>query len=56
MPFRLPATLVKRLDRYAERLRASQPGLRVTRGDVVRMLLTHALDASEGKGGGDGEA
>jgi hypothetical protein len=55
-PFRLPAALVKRLDRHAERLRANQPGLRVTRGDVVRMLLMQALDAAERKEGSHGEA
>lgn len=55
-PFRLPGTLIKRLDRHAERLMSAHAGLRVTRGDVVRMLLTQALDAAERKEDGHGEA
>jgi len=47
VPFRLPASLVKRLDRHAARLRREQPGVEVTRADVVRLLLTRALDAAE---------
>ena len=47
VPFRLPAELVRRLDRYAERLRKEQPGLRATRTDAVRVLLTEALDRKE---------
>lgn len=45
--FRLPATLLERLDRHAERLRVVHPGMTVTRADVVRMLLTRALDELE---------
>jgi hypothetical protein len=55
-PFRLPIALIKRLDRHADRLMAAHAGLRVTRGDVVRMLLTQALDTVEGKERGHGEA
>lgn len=53
VPFRLPDQLVRRLDRHAERLRAEQPGMRVTRADVVRVLLERGLDAAE-KGGRHG--
>jgi hypothetical protein len=42
--FRLPEALVNRVEDCAEGLRAS--GLDVTRTDVVRMLLKHALDAT----------
>lgn len=52
VPFRLPGPLVKRLDRHAERLRRETPGLRVTRADVVRLLLERGLEAAELKEGG----
>lgn len=47
IPFRIPAALVKRLDRYAARLRQDQPGLHATRADALRMLLTEMLDQKE---------
>lgn len=50
IPFRLPAALVRRLDRHAERLAKAQPGLRITRADVVRMLLERGLSAAEKAG------
>lgn len=45
--FRLPTLLLERLDRYAERLRLEQPGLTISRADVVRLLLTRGLDQLE---------
>jgi hypothetical protein len=45
--FRLPETLIERVERCADELRAS--GLDVTRADVVRLLLNHALDATNSK-------
>ena len=42
--FRLPIELVERLDAYAEQLRKEQPGMTIRRADVVRLLLTRALD------------
>lgn len=51
IPFRLPAALVRRLDRHAARLRQEQPGLRVTRADALRLLLTEALDREEARRG-----
>ena len=45
--FRLPSVLVDRLDAYAERLRQENPGIRVSRADAVRLLLTRALEAVE---------
>ena len=41
---RLPAALVARVDRFAERLRAELPGTRFARSEAVRVLLTRALD------------
>lgn len=43
--FRLPKKLVARLDEYATKLANEQPGMTVTRTDVVRVLLTRGLDA-----------
>ena len=40
--FRLPDKLVARIDECLERIRGS--GLTVSRTDVVRMLIKHALD------------
>jgi len=46
LAFRLPPELVARLDAYVDKLTAQNPpGLRVTRGDAARILLTKALDA-----------
>ena len=43
--FRFPDDLIGRVDAYAKRLEAEQPGISVTRADAVRALLTRALDA-----------
>lgn len=51
IPFRLPADLVKRLDRHAERMQAEKPGLQVTRADALRVLITQALDREEARDG-----
>jgi predicted DNA-binding protein len=45
--FRLPDSLIARLDRHAERLSKEHPGLEFTRVDAVRTLLTVALDEVE---------
>jgi hypothetical protein len=44
---RVPHALMERIDAYVERVRATQPGLRLSRSDGVRMLLSLALDADE---------
>lgn len=44
---RLPGALLNRLDPYAERLRDDMPGPSWKRSDVVRLLLTRALEAAE---------
>lgn len=46
---RLPSALVERLDAHAERLREEQPGPAWTRSDVLRLLVSRALDAVEPK-------
>lgn len=48
--FRLSDALVERLDAYVEQMRATAPGMDVTRADAVRVLLTLALDAEGVKG------
>ncbi len=45
--FRLPEVLVERVEQCATELRDA--GLDVTRADVVRLLLKHALDATQCK-------
>lgn len=45
--FRLPFELVTRVEACTEELRDS--GLEVTRADVVRLLLKHALDTTHCK-------
>jgi hypothetical protein len=49
--FRLPQTMVERLDAHAGRLRGVQPGVRVSRTDVVRLLLLRALEVVEAERG-----
>lgn len=43
--FRLPDVLVERVEACTEAIRSR--GLDVTRADVVRLLLTHALDTTD---------
>jgi hypothetical protein len=43
--FRLPDDLVQRVEACAQEIRSN--GLEVTRADVVRLLLNHALDATK---------
>lgn len=43
--FRLPEELVERVETCVQAIRAN--GLEVTRADVVRLLLNHALDATK---------
>ena len=51
--FRLEASLLKRLDKYAEKM-ASETGLPVSRADLVRILLIRGLDAADGQDVGRG--
>ncbi len=45
--FRLPDSLVARLDRHVARMTKEHPGLDFSRADAVRSLLTRALDQIE---------
>ena len=45
--FRLPESLVHRLDNYLDVMKDKNPGLNLTRADVVRMLLFEALEERE---------
>ena len=45
--FRLPRSLVERIDAHAERLSQKLRGMVVHRGDAVKVLLTDALDRAE---------
>ena len=45
--FRLPEGLVERVEQCTTELQTA--GLEVTRADVVRLLLNHALDATQCK-------
>lgn len=45
--FRLPRSMLERLDHYVTKLRKKQRGVRVTRADAVRVLLSRALDDAE---------
>ncbi|MDQ3298953.1 MAG: ribbon-helix-helix domain-containing protein [Myxococcota bacterium] len=47
--FRLPDSLIERLDRHVKRMDAENPGLEFNRADAVRSLLTRALDTLEPK-------
>lgn len=48
--FRLPADLVARIDAYAGRLTAENPGLEINRAIAARALIVQALDALDVKG------
>jgi hypothetical protein len=47
--FRLPVPLLERLDEHVEILRVDHPGIKVTRADAARLLLTQALDSLDGE-------
>ena len=44
---RIPTDLVDRLDAYIAKLRKKQRGIKVTRSDAIRLLLSRALDDAE---------
>ena len=48
--FRLADRLLSRVDRHVRRLGKASPGLRFTRADAARDLLTRALDSVESEG------
>lgn len=50
--YRLPVSLVERVERYAERMQREAPaGVRVSVTGAIIFLLTHALDQLEGSSG-----
>lgn len=42
--FRLPSQLLKSLDKHVEKLNIAQPGMSLTRSDIVRMALFAYLE------------
>ena len=49
--FRLDPKLLKRVDSYAKKMSDVAPGLKFSRVDAVRFLLTHALNDLEKRKG-----
>ena len=47
LTLRLPEELLRRLDAYTARVQAAQPYLRVSRAEVLRMLLDEGLRRNE---------
>lgn len=50
--FRLPKSMIDRIDVHAKRLTAANPGLEFVRVDAVRSLLGRALDEVEAEADG----
>jgi hypothetical protein len=46
LTLRVPEELLRRLDAYTVEVQAAQPYLRVSRADVLRMLLDQGLPAA----------
>lgn len=46
LTLRVPEELLRRLDAYTAEVQAAQPYLRVSRADVLRMLLDKGLHAA----------
>lgn len=46
LTIRVPEELLRRLDAYTAQLQAAQPYLRLSRADVLRMLLDQGLSAT----------
>jgi hypothetical protein len=53
---RIPESLMHALNAHAEALRGETPWVEMSRSDVVRWLLTRALEQELGKTGGDAPA
>lgn len=45
--FRLPQSLLDRLDAYADKQRDSLPGSKFSRADALRVLISKGLEAAE---------
>ena len=48
LTLRVPEELLRCLDAYTAQVQAAQPYLRLSRADVLRMLLDKGLSAAEG--------
>jgi hypothetical protein len=48
LTLRVPEELLRRLDAYTAQVQATQPYLRLSRADVLRMLLDKGLSGAEG--------
>jgi len=46
LTLRVPEELLRRLDAYTAQVQAAQPSLRLSRADVLRMLLDKGLHAA----------
>jgi Arc/MetJ-type ribon-helix-helix transcriptional regulator len=53
---RLPDAVVAEIDRYAERLARTQPGLDPSRSDVIRVLIYKGLEAMHAETAAPGSA
>lgn len=47
LTLRVPEELLRRLDAYMARVQAAQPYLRLSRADILRMLLDKGLSLDE---------
>lgn len=50
---RLPTELLRRIEAHAARLEDATPGLRISRADCVRILLTDAVQRAEADAEGE---
>jgi hypothetical protein len=53
LTLRVPEELLRHLDAYTVQVQAAQPYLRLSRADVLRMLLDEGLSASKMKSQGE---
>ncbi len=54
--FRMPASLLARLDAFVEKLNRENPGMGATRASAHRILLTRALDAEDAREASENKA
>jgi predicted transcriptional regulator len=47
VPIRLDADLVRRIDRFAARVRRESAGMTISRNNAIRTLISRALSAAE---------
>lgn len=49
---RFPESLVERLDKVAEQIQTTQPGIRVTRSEVIRLATFRGIELLEAEQSG----